>query len=87
MVKGISQEYASKTIEHLGLVSTMYDELCISEVVNQAIVQDQTLRFVNLGQLLKAILDHKMHLAGMVADSKWTWFHATLFVLKPALFQ
>lgn len=56
MLKGMTQEYASKTIEHLGLVSAMYDELGISQVVNQAIVQDQTLRFVNLGQLLKAMV-------------------------------
>ena len=52
----MTQEYSSKTIEHLGLVSAMYDELGISEIVNQAIKQDLKQRTVNLGQLLKAMV-------------------------------
>ena len=65
----MTQEYASKTIEHLGLVNAMYDELGISEVINQTIKQDLNQRTINLGQLLKAILDHKTHLSSCSQDS------------------
>ena len=49
-------KYKSETLEHLGLVATMFDELGISEVVDSLIPQDEERRKVSLGQILKAMV-------------------------------
>ncbi len=36
----MSTSYETKTIEHLGLVAGMYDELGIGELIDQLIPQD-----------------------------------------------
>jgi len=48
--------YETKTIEHLGLVAGMYDELGIGELLDQAIVQDFEQRQVSVGQAVKALV-------------------------------
>jgi len=49
-------EYRSESIDHLGLVSGMYDELGIGEVVDSLISQDLEQRKLSLGQCLKAMV-------------------------------
>lgn len=49
-------QYQSKTLEHLGLVSGMYDELEIGKLIDQAIPQDLTQRTVSIGQAIKAMV-------------------------------
>jgi transposase len=46
----------SKNLDHLGLVATMYDELGIGEVIDEAIEQDMDKRKVSLGQAVKAMV-------------------------------
>lgn len=70
------EEYSSQTIEHLGMVSAMFDELGIGKIVDANIPPDPQ-RIVSAGQALKAILDHKMHLTGMVAGAQ------RIGILKP----
>jgi transposase len=48
--------FGSQTLDHLGLVAGMYDELGIGEVVDRAIPQDTTQRQVTLGQAVKALV-------------------------------
>ena len=47
-------EYKSETLEHLGLVAAMFDELGIGKVVDSLIPQDKVRCKVTLGQVLKA---------------------------------
>jgi transposase len=49
------EEYSSQTIEHLGMVSAMFDELGISKVVDANIPRDPQ-RIVSAGQALKAMV-------------------------------
>ncbi len=49
-------EYKTQTIEHLGLVSTMIDELGIVESIDNAIKQDKKERKVTIGEAVKAML-------------------------------
>jgi transposase len=48
--------YESRSLEHLGLVAGMYDELGIGEVIDRVIPQDQGKRIVSLGQAVKAMV-------------------------------
>ncbi len=52
----MTSQYHSKTLDHLGLVAGMYDELEIGSVIDQAIVQDMEKRTVSLGQAVKAMV-------------------------------
>ena len=49
-------EYKTETIEHLGLVSSMIDELGIVESIDKAIKQDKKERKVTIGEAVKAML-------------------------------
>ena len=49
-------EYKTETIEHLGLVSSMIDELRIIEVIDKAIKQDKNERKVTIGESVKAMI-------------------------------
>ena len=46
----------SKTLDHLGLVSGMYDELGIGETLDELIPQDTEQRHVSIGQAVKAMV-------------------------------
>jgi len=48
--------YKSETLEHLGLVAGMFDELGIGELVDEMVPQDLSQRKVSVGQALKAMV-------------------------------
>ncbi|MDZ7705280.1 MAG: IS1634 family transposase [Trueperaceae bacterium] len=48
--------YETRTIEHLGLVAGMVDELGIAELIDKLIAQDRTQRQVSIGQAVKAMI-------------------------------
>jgi transposase len=48
--------YKSETLEHLGLVAGMFDELGIGELVDELVPQDLSQRKVSVGQALKAMV-------------------------------
>lgn len=48
--------YESKTIEHLGLVAGMVDELGIPKVIDSLMPQDTEQRHVTIGQAVKAMI-------------------------------
>jgi len=49
-------KYKTQTLEHLGLVSSMIDELGIVETIDNAIKQDKNERKVTIGEAVKAML-------------------------------
>jgi transposase len=49
-------KYKTETIEHLGLVSSMIDELGIVETIDNSIKQDKNERKVTIGEAVKAML-------------------------------
>lgn len=51
----MSESYQSEVLDHLGLISTMYDELGIGELIDSLVAQDQSKRHVSLGQAVKAV--------------------------------
>lgn len=50
------QKIESKTLDHLGLVAGMYDELGIGDIIDEAIEQDEEKRSVSIGQAVKAMV-------------------------------
>lgn len=52
----MSTSYETKTIEHLGLVAGMFDELGVGELIDKVIAQDFEQRQVTLGQAVKAMV-------------------------------
>ncbi len=48
--------YKSETLEHLGLVAGMFDELGIGDLVDEMVPQDLSQRKVSIGQALKAMV-------------------------------
>lgn len=48
--------YRSQILDHLGLVAGMFDELGISEVIDQATAQNPEMRIVTAGQAVKAMV-------------------------------
>lgn len=48
--------YETKTIEHLGLVAGMCDELGICELIDELVTQDSEQRQVSVGQAVKAMI-------------------------------
>ncbi|MDQ3460226.1 MAG: IS1634 family transposase [Deinococcota bacterium] len=52
----MSETYKSETLEHLGLVAGMFDELGIGELVDELVPQDLEQRTVSVGQALKAMV-------------------------------
>lgn len=51
-----TQTHKSETLEHLGLVAGMFDELGIGDLVDELVPQDLSQRKVSVGQALKAIV-------------------------------
>lgn len=47
---------SSETLEHLGMVAGMYEELGIGELIDKLIVQDHEQRTLSLGTLVKAMV-------------------------------
>jgi transposase len=52
----MNPEYTSQSIDHLGMVSAMFDELGIAEIINKNIEQDVSQRIVSAGQAMKAMV-------------------------------
>ncbi len=48
--------YRSKTLDHLGLVAGIYDELCLGETIDRIIPQDMSTRKISIGQAVKAMV-------------------------------
>ena len=48
--------YRSEVLDHLGLVSGMYDELGIGEELDRALQQTPETRFVTVGSAVKAMV-------------------------------
>jgi transposase len=51
-----TETHKSETLEHLGLVAGMFDELGIGELVDELVPQDFSQRKVSVGQALKAMV-------------------------------
>jgi len=52
----LSRECSSKILNHLGLVSGIYDELGLGELIDSLIPQDKEKRVVSVGQAVKAMV-------------------------------
>ena len=52
----MNETYKSETLEHLGLVAGMFDELGIGELVDKHVPQDLEQRKISVGQALKAMV-------------------------------
>ena len=50
------EHYSSKVLNHLGLVSEMYEELEIGEIIDRVLPQSRDKRIVSLGQAVKAMV-------------------------------
>lgn len=74
----MSTDYETKTIEHLGLVSGMVDELGITEVIDEVIDQDFEQRQVTVGQAVKAMI-----LNGLGFANRRLYLTAHFFENKP----
>jgi transposase len=68
----------SKIIDHLGLISGIWDELQISETIDQAIVQDDTYRHVSVGNLCKSLV-----LNGLGFTERTLYMVSSFFKNKP----
>ncbi len=75
----MAEEYSTETIEHLGLVANMVDELGIVDIIDNAITQDMNQRKVSIGQAIKALIvcglgftNHRLYLAGHFFRNKPT---------------
>jgi uncharacterized protein DUF4277 len=51
-----NQRVSSQSLDHLGLVAGMYDELGIGQVLDEVIEQDPERRVATVGQLVKAMV-------------------------------
>jgi transposase len=70
--------YISETLEHLGLVLGMFDELGIGELVDELVPQDLSQRKVSVGQALKAMV-----LNGLGFTNRRLYLMAEFFRNKP----
>ena len=50
------QSYRTQSLDHLGLVAGMFEELGITEVIDQATEQDPGMRIVTAGHAVKAMV-------------------------------
>ena len=50
------QSYRTQSLDHLGLVAGMFEELGITEVIDQATQQDPEMRMVTVGYAVKAMV-------------------------------
>lgn len=68
----------SKVIDHLGLVSGIWDELQVSETIDRAIQQDDTCRNVSVGVLCKSLV-----LNGLGFTERTLYMVSNFFENKP----
>src|SRR6266545_7555972 len=52
----MEQTYRSQTLDHLGLVAGMFDELGIGDVIDQATHQNPEMRDLTVGEAVKAMV-------------------------------
>ena len=76
----VAPRYRSQTLDHLGLVSGMYEEIGIGERIDQVIDQDADKRQVSLGQAVKAMV-----LNGLGLVNQRLYLMPEFFWDKPAL--
>ncbi len=50
------QPYRTQVLDHLGLVARMFEELGITEVIDQATKQDPEMRIVTAGHTVQAMV-------------------------------
>jgi len=74
----IRKKMESKIIDHLGLVSGSWDELQISETIDQAITQDETCRNASIGTLCKSLV-----LNGLGFTERALYLVSDFFTNKP----
>lgn len=74
----MSKEYSSKSLDHLGIVSGMIDELGIVEAINNHLQIDGKERQVSLGVLCKALI-----LNGLGFTQRTLYMVSTFFEDKP----
>jgi transposase len=74
----MESEYTSQSIEHLGMVSAMFEELEIEKVVNQALGYKSGDRIISPGQALKAMV-----LNGLGFASRRLYLSPHFFENKP----
>lgn len=72
------EQYKSKELEHLGLVSAMYEELAIGEKIDELIEQDKEKRILSIGQAVKAMV-----LNGLGFVNKSLYLTPMYFKTKP----
>lgn len=70
--------FETKTIEHLGLVAGMFDELGIGELIDEVVPQDQEQRLVSVGRAVKA-----MTLNGLGFANRRLYLTTRFFKNKP----
>jgi transposase len=56
MSRELGSDYKSYNLDHLGLVSTMFEELGVGELIDKVIPQDTNKRIVTVGQSVKAMV-------------------------------
>lgn len=71
-------DYVSESIEHLGVVAAMYEELGIGEVLDSVIEQDLEQRQLSVGQCVKAMV-----LNGLGLAQRRLYLTADFFKNKP----
>lgn len=70
--------YETKTMEHLGLIAGMFDELGIGELINEVVPQDVEQRQVTIGQAVKAMV-----LNGLGFANRRLYLSPHFFMNKP----
>jgi transposase len=83
----MQQSYRSHSLEHLGLVAGMFDELGLGEVIDRATQQNPETRIVTVGNAVKAMVLNGL---GCVNQQRYLvprWFHhqPTSRLLAPGL--
>ena len=73
----MTPEYTSQSIEHLGMVSAMFDELGIADIINTKIEQDPQ-RLVSAGQAMKGMV-----LNGLGFSQRRLYLTPHFFLNKP----
>ena len=52
----VAPGYETRTLDHLGLIAGMYEELGIGEVIDRVVPQGREKRIVSVGQAVKAMV-------------------------------
>jgi hypothetical protein len=70
----VPPRYRSQTLDHLGLVAGMYEELGIGETIDRAVIQDGDKRQVSLGQAVKAMVLNGLGFINQPFKGASKWF-------------